>query len=92
MRTASHAMVADVGDNYGGGIVLSYLRTVGIRHLDALLLSHDDIDHVGGAARVLRKSGPINHIIVTIGAIGRIIFPPHRRCEAKTNGNGTACF
>ena len=84
LRTASHVMVADVGDNYGGGIVLSYLRTAGIRHLDALLLSHDDIDHAGGAARVLAEVST-DKIISSLPSarLAELSITPHRRCEAK---------
>ncbi|MCE7896457.1 MAG: DNA internalization-related competence protein ComEC/Rec2 [Gammaproteobacteria bacterium PRO8] len=59
LRTANHALVYDAGPAYrmrdaGGSVVVPVLRTAGIRRLDALLVSHDDLDHAGGAAAVLR--------------------------------------
>lgn len=59
VQTRSHDLLFDAGPAYGGDAdaggraVLPYLRAAGVRRLDALLLSHEDIDHVGGAASVL---------------------------------------
>src|SRR5262249_24608653 len=44
---------SSVGDA-GEGVVLPFLRWAGVRRLDAMVLTHDDADHVGGAAAVLR--------------------------------------
>jgi len=38
----------------GEGAVLPFLRTLGVRRLEALVLTHDDGDHTGGARAVLR--------------------------------------
>jgi competence protein ComEC len=43
----------DVGER----IVAPALRALGVRHLDAFVLSHPDPDHVGGAAAVLSALG-----------------------------------
>ena len=59
VRTARHTLLYDAGPgflsgaNAGDSIVLPALRGLGIGRLDALVLSHGDIDHVGGAASVL---------------------------------------
>ena len=59
VRTARHALLYDAGPaflsgaNAGDGVVLPALRGMGIGSLDALVLSHGDLDHVGGAAAVL---------------------------------------
>ncbi|SEF42229.1 DNA internalization-related competence protein ComEC/Rec2 [Thauera chlorobenzoica] len=59
VQTRSHELLFDAGPAYGGDadaggrVVLPYLRATGVRRLDALLLSHEDIDHVGGAVSVL---------------------------------------
>ncbi|MBY4898725.1 DNA internalization-related competence protein ComEC/Rec2 [Cupriavidus sp. AU9028] len=37
----------------GERVVLPFLRASGIRHLDALVISHEDADHAGGARAVL---------------------------------------
>ena len=38
----------------GDGAVLPFLRWAGVRRLEALVLTHDDGDHTGGATAVLR--------------------------------------
>jgi competence protein ComEC len=59
VRTASRALLYDAGPAYGpeadsgGRIVVPLLRGAGIRSLDLLVLSHEDIDHLGGALTVL---------------------------------------
>lgn len=60
VQTRTHDLLFDAGPAYGGDadaggrVVLPYLRAAGVRRLDVLLLSHEDIDHVGGAASVLQ--------------------------------------
>jgi competence protein ComEC len=59
VRTARHALLYDAGPLYsadadsGSRIVVPYLRAVGIRRLEGLIVSHADNDHAGGAASVL---------------------------------------
>ncbi len=59
VRTEHRALLYDAGPAYGAEsdagerVVLPYLRAQGIERLDALVLTHDDLDHVGGAASVL---------------------------------------
>jgi competence protein ComEC len=61
VRTAGHVLVYDTGPAWssesdaGSRILLPFLRGEGIRRLDALVVSHDDIDHSGGAVSVLRS-------------------------------------
>ncbi|WP_431733183.1 DNA internalization-related competence protein ComEC/Rec2 [Hylemonella gracilis] len=58
VRTARHALLYDAGPRYtnesdaGERVLVPLLRALGVR-LDALLLSHRDADHAGGAAAVL---------------------------------------
>lgn len=47
----------DAGADAGGRIIIPWLRSRGISSLDALVISHADIDHSGGAATVLRLAG-----------------------------------
>ncbi|HYH40521.1 MAG TPA: DNA internalization-related competence protein ComEC/Rec2 [Burkholderiales bacterium] len=60
VRTAHHALLYDAGPAFGPGadsgnrIVAPYLRAVGVRRLDGMIVSHDDLDHAGGAASVLQ--------------------------------------
>ncbi len=59
VETASQALLFDAGPrHYGGGdagerVIVPFLQARGIRQLDALVLSHADTDHVGGARAVL---------------------------------------
>ncbi|WP_405220162.1 DNA internalization-related competence protein ComEC/Rec2 [Lentisalinibacter sediminis] len=58
VRTRHHAMLYDAGPAYASGsdagerVVVPALRTLGVRRLDLLMLSHADNDHAGGAASV----------------------------------------
>lgn len=60
LQTAQHALLYDTGPRYsedadsGNRVILPYLRGAGIARLDGLILTHDDIDHTGGAASVLQ--------------------------------------
>jgi competence protein ComEC len=60
LRTARHALLYDAGPKYsaeadsGNRIVIPYLRGEGVRRLDGMLVSHDDLDHSGGALSVLQ--------------------------------------
>ncbi len=88
LRTHRHTLLVDTGPPGQGGadagerILVPLLRAIGVGPLDALLLSHADADHVGGAASVLAQVGtrlllsplPTNHPLR--GAW------PHRACQA----------
>jgi competence protein ComEC len=60
VRTANHALVFDTGPAYGpfadsgNRIVAPYLRAVGVRSVDGLIVSHDDSDHAGGALSLIQ--------------------------------------
>ncbi len=58
VRTARHALLYDAGPAYGETdsgerIVAPALRALGVARLDALVLTHDDSDHTGGARSIL---------------------------------------
>ena len=61
VRTAGHVLLFDAGPRYsretdaGQRVLLPLLRAWGLR-LDALVLSHSDSDHTGGAAAVLQMN------------------------------------
>ena len=61
VSTRHHALLYDAGPRYssqsdsGSRIIVPYLRAAGIAHLDAMLVSHDDTDHSGGAESVLSQ-------------------------------------
>ncbi len=83
IQTHRHALVYDAGPSWPGGdagslIVRPFLRGQGIRHLDALVLSHGDNDHMGGAQAIYdRVAGPI-----LIGELLEIAPRGVRMCEA----------
>ncbi len=59
VRTRHHALLFDSGPQYsresdaGQRVLVPLLRSRGERHLDLLVLSHRDSDHVGGARTLL---------------------------------------
>lgn len=61
VQTAHHALLFDSGpragpsSEAGTSIIVPFLRAHGIRRLDVLVLSHADLDHVGGASSILRS-------------------------------------
>lgn len=60
VRTAGHALLFDAGPAWPGGdagtrTLLPLLAHLGVRRLDALILSHEDTDHAGGAAALLER-------------------------------------
>lgn len=89
VETHRHRLLYDAGPQYAPGqdaagrILLPYLRGRGIGQLDALLVSHSDLDHAGGALTLLKGSSvaavysslPGRHSVVTSAA-------KHTRCEA----------
>jgi competence protein ComEC len=59
VRTANRTLLYDSGPSYGpeadsgGRVVVPVLRGAGIRGVDMMVLSHEDVDHFGGALTVL---------------------------------------
>ena len=60
IETANRKLLYDTGpiqgkkDDAGQRIILPYLRGRGINHIDRMVISHSDSDHVGGAATLLK--------------------------------------
>ena len=60
VQTHAHALLYDTGPRYndtadaGNRIIAPMLRATGIRALDALVVSHQDSDHSGGALSLLQ--------------------------------------
>ncbi len=60
VRTRSHALLYDAGPAWspdsdsGSRVIVPALRGQGLSALDALVVSHDDTDHSGGALSVMR--------------------------------------
>jgi competence protein ComEC len=64
VRTSEHALVYDAGPSWGSDsdsgdrIVVPFLRGEGLSRLDALVVSHADDDHAGGAISVAALREP----------------------------------
>jgi len=70
VRTQSHVLVFDTGPRLGtfdtgAAVVEPYLRAVGVRRVDTLMISHGDNDHIGGAESVLRAL-PVGEILSSV--------------------------
>lgn len=82
VRTEHYVLVYDTGPRFsssfdtGEAVVVPYLRAQGIRHIDTLLLSHGDNDHVGGAESVFRHL-PVRTVLSDI-AVGGLPTQPCR--------------
>lgn len=67
LETGRYRLLYDTGAAFGEqdagrSVILPSLRQQGIHRLDRLLLSHDDLDHTGGAASVL-ASMPVTDVL-----------------------------
>ncbi|PKO26091.1 MAG: DNA internalization-related competence protein ComEC/Rec2 [Betaproteobacteria bacterium HGW-Betaproteobacteria-8] len=71
VKTQAHTLLYDAGPIYssqsdsGNRIIAPYLRASGVRHLDSLLISHDDNDHSGGAASILEQV-PVSRVLSSL--------------------------
>jgi competence protein ComEC len=89
VRTHTHLLVFDAGPQYsresdaGQRVLLPLLRARGEPRIDTLVLSHRDLDHVGGALAVL-KALPVGEVLSSLEADHPLLaFAPHAtRCAA----------
>lgn len=71
VQTKNHLLVYDTGPNFnnhfnmGESIVLPYLRTIAVKKIDRLIISHGDNDHIGGAGAIMHAL-PITDIITSV--------------------------
>ncbi|MFA6302002.1 MAG: DNA internalization-related competence protein ComEC/Rec2 [Legionella sp.] len=69
IQTQHHIALYDTGDQYFNGsdlgtlVILPYLKTLGIRHIDSIVISHPDKDHRGGLESII-SALPINNLLV----------------------------
>ncbi|MFT5644113.1 MAG: competence protein ComEC [Janthinobacterium sp.] len=89
IETSSHRLLYDTGPSYwldsngGSRVINPYLKARGIAALDAIIVTHSDSDHAGGALAVqsnvsvgwVASSLPDAHAIVKAA-------PLHRHCQA----------
>ena len=89
VRTHAHTLVFDAGPQYsresdaGQRVLLPLLRARGESRIDTLVLSHRDLDHVGGAGAVL-KALPVGDVLSSLEADHPLLaLAGHRtRCNA----------
>lgn len=61
LRTARHTLLVDTGPGFPDGgdlgdrVLVPALAEMGVRRLDLLIVSHDDLDHAGGTASLRRR-------------------------------------
>lgn len=86
IRTRNHALLYDTGPAFaesdaGERVVVPYLRASGLGRLDGVIVSHDDNDHSGGLASVLRDmpTGWLLHALPA-GSAHLAAAPAPRRC------------
>ncbi len=89
IETSAHRLLYDTGPAYtpesngGNRVIAPYLRARGIGSLDAMVISHADADHAGGALAMLAAVGvdwtlsslPLDHAIIAASR-------RHTRCQA----------
>ncbi len=69
VRTQNHVLIYDTGmqfyhsSNIGQLVIDPYLKTLGIKKIDKVVISHPDLDHRGGL-KFLSDHYPINELIV----------------------------
>jgi len=84
VTTNSHNLVYDTGAKYserfdmGRAVVLPYLNSILAGHIDVLVVSHEDNDHMGGAASILNEI-MVNEVFSSVP-------------ERFNNENGKACI
>ena len=88
VQTASRTLLYDAGPAYGpeldsgGRIVVPWLQAHGIGTLDAVFLSHEDGDHIGGAGTVLES--------VEVAALYSSLPPSHTLHVLAPRSHGCA--
>lgn len=92
VRTRAHTVVFDTGPAWGpeqdsgARVLVPYLRGEGVRRISALFLSHDDLDHTGGA-RSLLGAIPVSTVFTSLPpdhpalAVAKRVVP----CQAGTH-------
>ncbi|MBU0688609.1 MAG: DNA internalization-related competence protein ComEC/Rec2 [Gammaproteobacteria bacterium] len=71
VQTQHHSLLFDTGPDYAGEadsgnrILVPALRGSGIARLDTMILSHGDIDHIGGTDSVLQAI-PTEHLLTSM--------------------------
>lgn len=71
VQTQHHVLLYDAGPkSYGGfdagvSVVLPAMRALGLHHINTVMISHGDNDHIGGAPAVL-SSVPVDRVLTSV--------------------------
>jgi competence protein ComEC len=71
IQTQNHTLVFDTGPRFsdsfdtGAAVVSPFLQQQGINHIDTLIISHGDNDHIGGAVSLINEV-EINSILSSV--------------------------
>lgn len=89
VQTQNHALLFDTGHaSNGERVLLPVMRKAGIHQLDKLILSHNDLDHIGAAPTLLGQDGgrgvPIAEILHSLPPLQPILATtiPQQQCQA----------
>jgi competence protein ComEC len=87
VETRNRVLVFDTGPHFpsgfdtGSAVVVPYLRRLGLKAIDILIISHGDNDHIGGA-RAVASALPPGRVLTSVpGKMGWIEHQPCRRGE-----------
>lgn len=90
VRTRNHILIYDTGPRYsptfdtGSSVLVPWLHNRGIRHVDRLLVSHGDNDHIGGLRPVM-ESMPVGR--VSAGVPSAVTGYPVDACQQGERWN-----
>ncbi|MGS0743432.1 DNA internalization-related competence protein ComEC/Rec2 [Glaciimonas sp. GG7] len=88
IETAQHRLLYDTGPYYspdsdaGSRVIVPYLKARGITALDAVVISHSDNDHSGGALSIF-DAIDVSRVYSSLQGDHRIVAaaPSHTRCQ-----------
>ena len=89
VQTHRHALLYDTGPRFndtadaGNRIIAPMLRSIGVARLDAMMISHQDTDHSGGAMSVL-ETVPVGALYSSLPGDHPILRARMERGEAAT--------
>ncbi|MCQ4795788.1 Ig-like domain-containing protein [Anaerofustis stercorihominis] len=61
IKNNSENMLVDTGNSLGGDKVINYLNKIKVSKIDRLVITHPDIDHMGGAIKIVEHFGNIEN-------------------------------
>jgi len=87
LRAAREAWLVDagpalIGFDAGRSVVIPALRAEGVARLDRLVLTHADLDHMGGARAILERI-PVGEIWLSLATYRDATLEPLRRTAAR---------